>query len=200
MHKPNKMSRIWRHFLKTSGLSVIALCTARMVSAKQDSENKSPKGKPNIILILTDQHRLSAIGAYSEMVCKTPNLDKLAAEGILFKNAYTASPLCSPARASLITGQHIHAHRMGSNAGNYGSNISELPDSPDLLSRRLAQAGYACGYTGKWHLGRDEKHSVLPSQRGFVGQDIPGHGDGGHHHHEFKKYIKDNGIEHNIAP
>ncbi len=187
MSKLNNMLSTRRDFLKVSVLSAFVLFTAGMVNAQQILESKSSKSKPNIILILTDQHRLSAIGAYGKTVCKTPNLDKIAANGVLFKNAYTASPLCTPARASLMTGQHIHAHRMGCNAGNYGSNISQLPDSRDLLSRRLAQAGYSCGYTGKWHLGTGD--GVIPSQRGFVGQDVPGHGDGGHRHHEYEKYI-----------
>lgn len=194
------MLRSRRDFLKIAGLSSVALSSAGMVNTRNILGSRSLKSKPNILLILTDQHRLSAIGAYGETVCKTPNLDMLAAKGVLFKNTYTASPLCTPARASLMTGQHIHAHRMGCNAGNFGSNVSQLPDTPDLLSRRLAQAGYSCGYTGKWHLGTGGSEGVVPSQRGFVGQDIPGHGNGGHKHHKFKKYIKENGYEHNIVP
>jgi len=164
----NKMVSTRRNFLKATGLSSVALFTAGMVNAQRVLGSISTKNKPNIILIMTDQHRLSAIGAYGETVCKTPNLDKITAEGVLFENVYTASPLCAPARTSLITGQHIHAHCMGGNAGNYGSNISQLPDSQDLLSRRLTQAGYSCGYTGKWYLGTGGEDGIVPSQRDFV--------------------------------
>ena len=60
--------------------------------------------RPNIIFILTDQHRLSGVGAYGETPCRTPNIDRLAAEGILFENAYTVYPVCSPARGYAANG------------------------------------------------------------------------------------------------
>ncbi len=58
----------------------------------------------NVIFILTDQHRLSGVGAYGETPCKTPNIDRLATEGLLFEQAYATSGVCSPTRATLLTG------------------------------------------------------------------------------------------------
>lgn len=163
------------------------------------------KDRPNILLFFTDQHRLSALGCYGETPCKTPNIDRLAEMGVRFETAYTCCPVCSPTRASVMTGLHTHAHGVLSNTYNLGTAVSELPDSPRLLPRRLGEAGYACGYTGKWHLGsgRDEwygqPHDLsLPTTRGFHGIDFPGHGNGGHGYPEYKRYLSENGWAHEV--
>jgi arylsulfatase A-like enzyme len=183
-----------RDFLRASSFTTLATFAMGKIYANQGSFESSKK-KPNIIFFFTDQHRLSAIGAYGKTVCKTPNIDKLAKEGVLFKNTYTSCPMCTPARASIMTGQHVHFHQMTANSKELGCDIDEIYDSNNLISRRLESAGYRCGYTGKWHLGRDE---ALPSNRGFVGQDVPGHGGGGWHLEEFKKYVNDNNYSHAI--
>ena len=161
--------------------------------------------KPNIILILTDQHRLSAVGCYGNTPCKTPYFDKLAENGLRFETAYTVCPVCSPSRATIMTGLYPHSHGICSNVHNLGSSIHELTDREELLSRRLEKAGYLCGYTGKWHLGTDRKeifHSKntpsLPKDVGFKGQNFPGHGNGGFYYPEYKKYLSENGFEHKV--
>ena len=68
------------------------------------------KNQPNIILFFTDQLRQDALGGYGNGKCQTSNLDRLASEGVIFKQAYTSSPVCSPSRASLISGQYPHNH------------------------------------------------------------------------------------------
>ena len=65
---------------------------------------------PNIVLFMTDQLRRDALGCYGNKICKTPNLDRLAAEGTQFDQAYTVSPVCSPSRASLMSGLYPHNH------------------------------------------------------------------------------------------
>ncbi len=160
--------------------------------------------RPNIIFFFTDQHRLSALGCYGPTPCETPNIDKLADEGVRFATAYTCCPVCSPARASFMTGLHTHAHGMLANLREPGTCITELPDSPRLISRRLGAAGYRCGYTGKWHLGEGTEwfgaatDIALPSTRGFEGIDFPGHGGGGFHYDEYKAYLKQHGFEHKL--
>ncbi|MFZ4683464.1 MAG: sulfatase-like hydrolase/transferase, partial [Terrimicrobiaceae bacterium] len=68
------------------------------------------KPKPNILLFLTDQQRLSALGCYGPTVCKTPNIDNMAAQGVRFETTYTTTPVCSPARATIMTGMYPHQH------------------------------------------------------------------------------------------
>ena len=169
--------------------------------------------KPNILLFVTDEHRLSGLSCFGNSPCKTPNIDKLAKRGVLFSNTYTTCPLCTPARASLITGLHTHAHGMVSNQYDMGCDVHELPDSPRLLSRRLADNGYKCGYVGKWHLGYTNYQihqkwvtipvpfgPALPSNRGFDAIDYSGHGSGGHYYPDYKDYLKSLGFEWKIKP
>ena len=173
-----------------------------------------PDDRPNILLFYTDQHRLSALGCYGDTSCRTPNLDRLAEEGVRFETMYTSCPVCSPARATVMTGWHIHTHGVVANVRDIGCNVMELPDGDHLLSRRLAAAGYRCGYTGKWHIGGapwgegfgvehygiDRLPVALPTTRGFEGQDFPGHGGGGFGYDEYKRYLAEHGWEHKVRP
>ncbi|MDP0496303.1 MAG: sulfatase-like hydrolase/transferase [Verrucomicrobiota bacterium JB024] len=167
---------------------------------------KQDSSQPNILLILTDQQRLSALGAYGETPCKTPHLDRLAARSARFETAYTTCPVCSPARGSVMTGQYPHAHGITSNVHDLGCTVHELTDRPELLSRRLLAAGYACGYTGKWHLGCGwdttfgaKIDTGLPHDVGFVGHNFWGHGDGGHNYPEYQEYLRDHGWKHEVV-
>ena len=161
----------------------------------------------NILLILTDQHRLSAVGAYGPTPCRTPNIDRLAAEGVRFENAYTSCPVCSPARATVITGLFPHSHGICCNVGDLGCSVNELQDSPALLSRKLQNAGYLLGYSGKWHLGTDEtvlygqrNRRSLPKDVGFEGHNFPGHGGGGFRYPEYQQYLAKNGFKDHVKP
>lgn len=161
--------------------------------------------RPNILLIFTDQHRLSGVGCYGETVCRTPNIDRLAAQGVRFETAYTTCPVCSPARGTVMTGLFPHAHGICSNAHNLGSAVHELADRPELLSRRLQAAGYQCGYSGKWHLGSNSTRAFggpnepsLPKDVGFEGQNFPGHGGGGFNYPEYRAYLEENGFVHEV--
>ena len=92
-----------RDFLKSgiaelAGLGAAGSLLSTLQAVPVANAAKKGENQPNIILFFTDQQRLSAIGAYGKTVCKTPNIDRLAAEGVRFENAYTACPLCSPAR------------------------------------------------------------------------------------------------------
>ncbi|TDE03091.1 sulfatase [Jiangella asiatica] len=100
---------------------------------------------PNILLICTDQQRFSALRAYDNPEINTPNLDRLAGEGVLFENCYVQNPVCGPSRASLMTGQYVHAH------GEWANGVA-LPAHARLFTKDLAEAGYDCGLVGKLHL------------------------------------------------
>ena len=150
----------------------------------------------NILIFMTDEHRLSGVGAYGKTPCKTPNIDALAKQGVLFENAYTACPLCSPARASLMTGLHIHAHGMTANEGEMGCGNDKIPDSLNLLGRKLQSAGYNCGFNGKWHISQ----ATVPTKCGFLGYDYWGHGSGGHYYQDYRDYVTSLGFEWKIKP
>lgn len=163
--------------------------------------------KPNILLLFTDQQSLAAVGSYGETPCQTPNLDRLAATGIRFETAYTSSPVCAPARGTIMTGLYPHAHGMCCNTEDLGCSVHDIIDRPGLLSRRLESEGYRCGYTGKWHLGSDREvyygaknTPTLPRDVGFEGQQFPGHGNGGFHYPEYRRYLAERGYEHKLAP
>ncbi len=102
---------------------------------------------PNILLIITDQQRTDTLGFMGKTLCRTPNMDRLAQEGISFDRALTPSPLCQPARASLFTGYYPHQVDMMTNDGT-------LIDEPILFST-LKERGYHLNYVGKWHLGQE---------------------------------------------
>ncbi|HEY6738356.1 MAG TPA: sulfatase-like hydrolase/transferase [Actinopolymorphaceae bacterium] len=111
--------------------------------------------RPNILLICTDQQRFDAVRAYDNPEIHTPNLDRLAAEGVLFENCYVQNPVCGPSRASLMTGRYVHSH------GLWANGVT-LPSHERLFTTDLAEGGYDCGLAGKLHLtachgGRTER-------------------------------------------
>ena len=102
--------------------------------------------QPNILWICTDQQRYDTIHALGNDVIRTPNLDRLAAEGVAFTRAYCQSPVCTPSRASFLTGRYPSAVGVHRNGNAY------FPSDVKLITRRLAEAGYDCGLVGKLHL------------------------------------------------
>ncbi|THF84714.1 hypothetical protein E6C55_00615 [Cohnella fermenti] len=179
------------------------------------STDKAATSRPNILFIQTDQQRTDTLSAYGGSVCRTPYLDELAEESVIFDNAYTSCPVCTPARASIQTGLYPFKHGMQTNGYGMGSMVQELPDTPRLLSRRLEGEEISLGYTGKWHLGTsgpEERYSAnnlayirfpeltagirsLPTDVGYEGDDFGGHGLGGMHYPEFQAYLKERGLE-----
>ena len=103
--------------------------------------------RPNIILIMPDQHRADALGCAGNPVVTSPNIDRLASEGVMFRQAYSQSPLCQPARASLLTGRYPHQHGCVVNRVTFPS-----PSEPNFLTS-LQEAGYHTASVGKIHIG-----------------------------------------------
>lgn len=105
-----------------------------------------PARRPNILLVLTDDVRHDTLGCAGDARLQTPNLDRLAKEGVRFSNAFVTSSLCSPSRASMLTGCYAHRHGVI-------DNISRDPDrSCPTFAQVLQQAGYETAYIGKWHM------------------------------------------------
>ncbi|MEQ1822325.1 MAG: arylsulfatase [Fimbriimonadaceae bacterium] len=128
--------------------------------------------KPNIVLIYCDDLGYREVGCYGQEIIPTPNIDRLAAEGIKFTRYYTASPVCAPSRASLMTGKHTgHSPIRGNKeVGGWGLNDGEgqmsLPAKEFTIAEGMKQAGYSTACIGKWGLGApmSEGH---PNNQGF---------------------------------
>jgi N-acetylglucosamine-6-sulfatase len=107
--------------------------------------------RPNIIFILIDDLRWDELGCAGHPFIKTPNIDRIAKEGAMFRNAFMTTPLCSPSRASFLTGQYAHTHGITDNVDRSAAS-HQLVTFPLLLHR----SGYATAFIGKWHMGNDD--------------------------------------------
>jgi arylsulfatase A-like enzyme len=101
--------------------------------------------RPNILLVMPDQLRAQSIGCMGNTDVRTPHIDRLASQGVLFSNTLANSPVCCPARAILMTGQYCHRNGMV-------ANDLRLRESQPGIAKTLRQAGYRTGFIGKWHL------------------------------------------------
>ena len=119
--------------------------------------------RPNIVLFMTDQLRRDALGCYGNNICRTPNLDKLAELGVCCENTFTVSPVCSPSRASLMTGLYPHNNGVMINTHIAPAWNRGLSPETQTFSSVLKQAGYAMDYVGKWHVNQD----LGPREFGF---------------------------------
>jgi arylsulfatase A-like enzyme len=104
--------------------------------------------RPNILLVFTDDHALQAIGAYGSKINKTPNIDRLAKEGMLFQNCFVTNSICAPSRAVILTGKHSHINGVIDNAVVFNGAQQTMP-------KLLQAAGYQTALIGKWHLKSD---------------------------------------------
>ena len=107
--------------------------------------------KPNILFIMSDDHAAHALGAYGGRLATldpTPNLDKLAQEGMLFENAFCTNSICTPSRATLLTGQYSHKNHVTTLQG-------ELEPERQFLPMLLSKAGYQTAMIGKWHFRQE---------------------------------------------
>jgi arylsulfatase A-like enzyme len=114
--------------------------------------------KPNVIILLADQWRAQAFGYAGNRDVKTPKIDKFAEESINFTNAVSGCPVCSPYRASLITGQYPITH------GVFVNDVC-LRDSENSIARSFSAAGYDTAYIGKWHLDGHGRSNYIPPER-----------------------------------
>jgi len=154
----NKQTR--REFLRNAGFSAGLLFAPRIAFGET-----KPAGKPNIIFILADDLGYGDIGCYGQKQIQTPNLDKMAADGIRFTQHYAGSTVCAPSRCVLMTGLHTgHCYVRGNKA--VGEGEMPLPEGTFTLAKMLKEAGYATGIIGKWGLGGPGTTGV-PNNQGF---------------------------------
>lgn len=136
-------------------------------------QKQTSKQAPNVIFILIDDLGWSDLSCYGSTFYETPNIDQLAQEGVRFTDAYAACPVCSPTRASILTGKHPARLQItdwipGSDPKNRpllgAQDLNELPLSEITFAERLQTEGYQTAFLGKWHLGDT---SYLPQDQGF---------------------------------
>jgi len=137
-----------RDFIKQSCLAASAIasggCSPCLI---RDSgrENLIRTDLPNILFVFSDQQRWDTLGCYGQPLPITPNLDKMASEGVRFEHAFTCQPVCGPARACIQTGKYA------TEVGCFYNSIA-LPTDETTIAHRLSNVGYEVGYIGKWHL------------------------------------------------
>lgn len=143
-------------------------------STAQPNATKSNSNRPNIIFIFIDDMGYGDISSFGNQLLETPNIDRLAEEGIKLTNFYVASPICSPSRVGITTGQYpgrwgIHSY-LASRQKNQKRGMANYldPEAPSI-ARTMKQAGYATAHYGKWHMGggRDVDDAPLPNRYGF---------------------------------
>jgi len=148
---------------------IFAVCTCLLPALA----GAAPAARPNIIFIFSDDHAEQAISAYGSKVNVTPQLDRLAAGGARFTNSFVTNSICTPSRATLLTGQYSHKNGV--------PVFNRFDGSRDHVAKHLRAGGYHTGIIGKWHLGSDptgfDRWIVLPGQGDYWGPRflVPGH-------------------------
>ncbi len=125
--------------------------------------------RPNIVFIFSDDHTAQAISAYGYDLIETPNIDRLAQEGMLFENAFCTNSICAPSRAVVLTGKHSHLNGVLDNGDTFDGSQETFP-------KRLQRAGYKTAIIGKWHLKSDptgfDYWRVMPGQGHYYNPDL----------------------------
>ncbi len=172
----------------------ITLFSCATNSKDRPSETAPPNAaRPNIIYILADDLGYGDLGCYGQEIIKTPNLDKMAQEGMLFTDHYAGSSVCAPSRASFMTGFHTgHSYVRGNyEKGPYGFGAClELRDEDVTLAEVLHEKGYTSAIIGKWGMGVEGTTGV-PNKQGF--DYSYGYLNQGHAHFQFPSYLFRNG-------
>jgi arylsulfatase A len=145
------------------GKPMLMLISCLLLACGTDKRDEIPSQLPNIVFIFTDDLGYGDLGCFGATDIATPNIDRIAAEGIKFTSFLSASPVCSPSRAGLLTGRM--PQRMGINAVFFPESLTGMDPEEITIAEILKGKGYRTGIVGKWHLGHLEK--FLPLNQGF---------------------------------
>ena len=117
-----------------------------MFSSCSNEEQKNEK--PNILFIMSDDHSYQAISAYDDRLIQTPNIDRIAEEGMLMNSTFNTNSICGPSRAAILTGKYAHINGFYKNEGG-----GDFDGSQQTFPKILQKNGYQTAVIGKWHLG-----------------------------------------------
>jgi len=162
-----------RNFIKTAGAAAAGLPFVNSKILAEENNSKQIKrisgSKPrNVVIILSDDHRYDFMGFMGKpKFLETPNMDKIAKDGAHIKNAFVSTSLCSPSRASILTGMYAHKHKVV-------DNDAPVPDDVTFFPQYLQEVGYKTAMIGKWHMGHhnDEHRKGFDKWVSFKGQGV----------------------------
>lgn len=153
---------------KSIFLLLFSILLISCVEKKKEGQD-IPKEKPNIIFIMSDDHAYQAISAYNDHLIKTPNIDRIGKEGIVFTNACVTNSICAPSRATILTGKHTHINGKVDNRMPFDTTQVTFPQI-------FQQAGYQTAMFGKLHFGNNPKgvddFMILPGQGYYINPDF----------------------------
>ncbi|MGH9371151.1 MAG: sulfatase-like hydrolase/transferase, partial [Vicinamibacterales bacterium] len=136
------------HKTVSSGIIVLTAFVLSACGRTPQPAAPVPGSRPNILFVLLDDLRWDALGYAGHPHVRTPEIDRIAKEGVNFRNAFCTTSLCSPSRASLLSGLYAHKHGVT-------NNFTELPATANSFPQMLQKAGYATAYVGKYHMGEN---------------------------------------------
>jgi len=142
-----------------------AACGSRADDAPAASSRAqaAPDTRPNVLYVISDDQTYDTLGVAGHPLLETPNLDRIAASGVRFTNAFVTTSVCSPARASFLTGRYVRNHGVLDNS-------TSLPADLPTFASVLRDAGYATGYFGKWHMGTQGERPGFQRSLSYLGQ------------------------------
>jgi len=160
----NKTNYNRRDFLRSISAGA-ALCVLPSMFSACSAKSR----QPNILFIFSDDHAVQAISAYGSKINKTPNIDRIANEGVIFQHNTCCNSICAPSRAAILTGKHSHANGKRTNIDTFDPDQQTFP-------KLMQKAGYKTALIGKWHLKSDptgfDHWDVLPGQGAYYNPDF----------------------------
>ena len=152
---------------KNSIYFILVLCV--ITACSKTGKNKVKSKRPNILFIMSDDHAYQAISAYGSKLTETPNIDRIANEGMLFTNASVTNSICAPSRATILTGKHTHINGKIDNLMPFDTTQVTFPQI-------FQKNGYQTAMFGKLHFGNNPKgadeYMILPGQGYYLNPDF----------------------------